>query len=172
MNVDMENQGYRYDDVRFNKEDSLMSIDGIKAYMDNGACAAQLAALGCLVMNIIYQGDEARDYDLMMNGDKRSDWVSLYKCTGDYKEVKGRKVRPSRKKIGDEMAFNLLLEGCELLDLEFTPHVEAKLSSEEPNLLKCLLAGMCARMDMQALSQMVLVPGADRMVSAIMQLRQ
>ena len=172
MKVDMESQGYWYDDVSLKRGDRLLSMQEMKEYLDDGEKAAQLAALGCLVMNVIYQGDEAKDYDLMMNGDPRSDWVTLHKCTGEYKEVCGRKVRPSRKNIEQAQAFNLLLEGCLMMDMEISPDMEARLTSEEPSLIKCLLAGLCARMDLEALSQMVLIPSADRMVSVIMQLRQ
>ena len=172
MKVDMESQGYWYDDVQLKKDDKLLTMDGMKDYMDDGQRAAELAALGCLVMNVVFQGDEARDYDLMMNGDPRSDWVSLHKCTGDYKEVRGRKVRPQRKSVEQAQAFNLLLDGSLMMDLEVSPDMEARLTSEEPTLIKCLLAGMCVRMDLEALSQMVLIPGADRLVSVVMQLRQ
>ena len=172
MKIDMESQGYWYDDVLLKKEDKLLSMEAMKKYLDDGEKAAQLAALGCLIMNIIYQGDEAKGYDLMMNGDPRSDWVSLHRCTGEYKEVRGRKVRPSRKNIEQAQAFNLLLDGCLMMDMEISPDMEARLDSEEPSLIKCLLAGLCARMDLEALSQMVLIPSVDRIVSVIMQLRQ
>lgn len=172
MKVDMESQGYWYDDVQFKKDDTLLTVDGMRAYLDDSQKAAQLAALGCLVMNIVYQGDEAKDFDLMLSGDPRSDRVKLYKCTGDYKEVLGRKLRPNRKEVEQGPAFSMLLDASCMLDVDISDDMGARLTSDEPNLIKCTLAGMCARMDLTALSQMLLIPGMSRLVSVVMQLRQ
>ena len=165
MKVKYSDISYKPGDAKFSSDDKLMSATELKESIVGLQEVANLTALGACVWNIIHQGDDpdANTY-LRVQGDEQTGWVNLYQgATADFR---------SAKSIAHASTFQLMSDAYDMLDGEAGEDLSEHLSKEGVSLSKCLLAGILAKLSVEDMTLLVLIPGASKMASLVSQLRQ